>query len=324
MRISSRLSQITLVFLSIIPFIFSACETSGEEEYVAPENPLFETLTATETGVNFKNEVEDGEEFNVLSYRNFYNGGGVAIGDINGDGLDDLYFTANQGPNRLYLNQGDLRFSELTDAGGAAGAMAWSTGATIVDVNADGRMDIYVCNSGDPSGGKRSNELFINTGTDDAGLPTFTDQAEKFGLADKGFSTQAAWFDYDKDGDLDVYLLNNSYLAPDGINPNGQRRNIRDEDGGDKLLRNDGGSFTNVSEAAGIYSSRIGFGLGLPPPGRNPVQYLQCRRHQVQVFLPLPIAPELPATQRRQGQFPRSSTLQRGKRNGLELGSPPV
>ena len=229
---------------------------------MAPENPLFETLTATETGVNFKNEVEDGEEFNVLSYRNFYNGGGVAIGDINGDGLDDLYFTANQGPNRLYLNQGDLRFSELTDAGGAAGAMAWSTGATIVDVNADGRMDIYVCNSGDPSGGKRSNELFINTGTDDAGLPTFTDQAEKFGLADKGFSTQAAWFDYDKDGDLDVYLLNNSYLAPDGINPNGQRRNIRDEDGGDKLLRNDGGSFTNVSEAAGIYSSRIGFGLG--------------------------------------------------------------
>ena len=262
MRISSRLSQITLVFLSIIPFIFSACEKPGEEGYVAPENPLFETLMAAETGVDFSNEVEDGEEFNVLSYRNFYNGGGVAIGDINGDGLDDLYFTANQGPNRLYLNQGDLKFSELTDAGGAAGAMSWSTGATILDVNADGRMDIYVCNSGDPSGGKRSNELFINTGVSTEGIPTFEDQAEKFGLADKGFSTQAAWFDYDKDGDLDVYLLNNSYLAPDAINPNGLRRTIRDEDGGDKLLRNDGGNFTDVSESAGIYSSRIGFGLG--------------------------------------------------------------
>ncbi|MBC6995041.1 VCBS repeat-containing protein [Neolewinella lacunae] len=251
-------------FLTGFILLLGACSGGGSQsgEYEAPADALFTTLTATESGLDFVNSVEDGEEFNVLSYRNFYNGGGVAIGDVNGDGRDDLYFTANQGPNRLYLNQGDLKFTELKDAGGAAGAMSWSTGATIVDVNADGLMDIYVCNSGDPGGGKRSNELFINKGADADGNPTFTDEAAKFNLADEGFSTQAAWFDYDKDGDLDVYLLNNSYLAPDGINPNKQLRTIRDEDGGDKLLRNDGGTFIDVSEAAGIYSSRIGFGLG--------------------------------------------------------------
>lgn len=258
----SAFLRTTVVYLPAVLLLFTACGTPEEGGYTPPENPLFESLPASSTGVDFSNDVADGEEFNVLSYRNFYNGGGVAIGDVNGDGKDDLYFTANQGPNRLYLNKGNLKFEEVTGAGGAAGAMSWSTGATIIDVNADGRMDIYVCNSGDPGGGKRSNELFINTGTNPDGQPTFEDQASTRGLADQGFSTQAAWFDYDKDGDLDVYLLNNSYLAPDGINPNGLRRTIRDEDGGDKLLRNDNGTFTDVSEAAGIYSSRIGFGLG--------------------------------------------------------------
>ena len=253
--------------LYAVLLLLLACDSADQETYRAPEDALFRSLAADVTGVDFTNAVEDGEDFNVLSYRNFYNGAGVAIGDVNGDGRDDLYFTANQGPNRLFLNQGDLKFSEVANGGGAAGAMAWSTGATIVDVNADGRMDIYVCNSGDVSGGKRSNELFINEGPDANGQPTFSEQAARYGLADKGFSTQAAWFDYDKDGDLDVYLLNNSYLAPDKINPNGQRRNVRDDDGGDKLLRNDlgtdgSGSFTDVSAAAGIYSSRIGFGLG--------------------------------------------------------------
>jgi len=262
MRLLSKHSLSVPSILLLTALLLATCNKPEEGAYIPPENPLFETLSAQSTGVGFINEVEDGEEFNVLSYRNFYNGGGVAIGDVNGDGMDDLYFTANQGPNRLYLNQGDLKFKELAEAGGAAGAMTWSTGATIVDVNNDGRMDIYVCNSGDPGGGNRSNELFINTGIDEEGQPGFTNQADQFGLADKGFSTQAAWFDYDKDGDLDVYLLNNSYLAPGKINPQGQLRTLPDKDGGDKLLRNDGTSFTDVSEAAGIYSSRIGFGLG--------------------------------------------------------------
>jgi len=262
MRFFDTVTRKVIYLLAGFTLLFTACNSPEEDVYTPPENPLFETLTAEVSGVNFVNTVEDGEEFNVLSYRNFYNGGGVAIGDVNSDGMDDLYFTANQGPNKLYLNQGSLKFEEVREAGGAAGAMSWSTGVTFVDVNADGLMDIYVCNSGNPSGEKRSNELFINTGADAAGLPTFSERAEIFGLADKGFSTQASWFDYDKDGDLDVYLLNNSYVAPEGMNPNGQRRTVRDPDGGDKLMRNDGGKFTDVSEAAGIYGSRIGFGLG--------------------------------------------------------------
>ena len=261
---ASKLSpSLPYVTACVCCFVLFACGDSGGSEYRAPADALFTELPASASGVDFVNQVEDGEDFNVLSYRNFYNGGGVAIGDFDGDGREDLYFTANQGPNKLYLNRGDMTFTEVPNAGAAAGAMAWSTGATVVDVNADGRADIYVCNSGNPSGTQRANELFINQGNDAAGYPTFRDEAAAYGLADEGFSTQAAWFDYDGDGDLDVYLLNNSYLAPDKINPNGQRRNLRDAEGGDKLLRNDGGSFTDVSEAAGIYGSRIGFGLGV-------------------------------------------------------------
>lgn len=233
--------------------------------YEAPANALFSTPSPEDTGIDFVNSVTEDEEFNVLSYRLFYNGAGVAIADLNGDGLNDLYFAANQGPNRLYINEGDFKFRALE--GAAAGAMAWSTGVTAVDVNTDGRQDLYVCNSGKADGSERKNELFINQGNDANGNPTFVEMADAYGLNDEGFSTQAAWLDYDKDGDLDVYLLNNSYLSPDQINPNGENRNLRDAEGGDKLLRNDAGSdghpvFTDVSEAAGIYGSKIGFGLG--------------------------------------------------------------
>ncbi|MBB4078699.1 hypothetical protein GGR28_001312 [Lewinella aquimaris] len=257
---------------SIVPLVlavsaiglYTGCRPSSDA-YTSPEAPLFSTLTARETGIDFINEVTDGEGYNVLSYRNFYNGAGVAIADLNGDGMNDLYFTANQGPNRLYLNRGDWKFEEVE--GGAAGAMSWSTGVSAVDVNADGRIDLYVCNSGDPAGQHRSNELFINQGNDDRGIPIFREAAVEYGLDDQGFSTHAAWFDYDKDGDLDVYLLNNSYLNPQVIDPSGDNRSRRDPEGGDKLFRNDsapGGQphFTDVSEEAGIYGSRIGFGLG--------------------------------------------------------------
>ncbi|WP_173021406.1 VCBS repeat-containing protein [Lewinella sp. W8] len=257
-----KLSRLTLLLSLFV--IIAGC--GNERGYQAPRNALFTTLSPRQTGVNFINSVEDGENFNVLSYRNFYNGGGVAIADLNGDGMNDLYFAANQGPNRLYVNEGDLQFREVSEAGGAAGAMAWATGVTTVDVNADGRMDIYVCNSGEVDGSKRANELFINQGNDEAGNPKFVEKSQEYGLADEGFSTQAAWFDYDKDGDLDVYLLNNSYLSPDRINPNGENRGVRDAAGGDKLLRNDGPEasprFSDVSEEAGIFGSRIGFGLG--------------------------------------------------------------
>lgn len=251
----------TLLFSLLL---LSACEQRTQDQFT-PENAIFQSLTPATTGIDFVNTVEDGPEFNVLSYRLFYNGGGVAFGDFNGDGREDLYFISNQGPNRLYVNDGDLKFHVAE--GAAAGAMSWSTGATAVDVNADGKLDIYVCNSGDTEGNKRANELFINTGNDADGNPVFTEMASAYQLADDGFGTQAAWFDYDHDGDLDVYLLNNSYLNPELINPNGENRNLRDAAGGDKFLRNDPGPdghpvFTDVSEIAGIYGSKVGFGLG--------------------------------------------------------------
>lgn len=260
MKLLSRLSIYFSLFLLI-----QTCTTSDEAAYKAPASALFTTLEASATGVRFINQVEDGEDFNVLSYRLFYNGGGVAISDLNGDGLNDLYFVANQGPNKTYINDGDLKFHELP--GAAAGAMTWSTGVTSIDINADGKQDLYICNSGDPEGEGRTNELFINEGNDEEGNPRFSEQAAAYGLADNGFGTQAAWLDYDRDGDLDVYLLNNSYLNPSQINPDGENRNIRDEEGGDKLLRNDPGPnghpvFTDVSEEAGIFGSKVGFGLG--------------------------------------------------------------
>lgn len=249
----------------LLLLLFTVACGKDQNTYEAPVNALFSAPSPEDTGIDFVNAVTEDDEFNVLSYRLFYNGAGVAIADLNGDGMNDLYFAANQGPNKLYINEGDFKFR--TVEGAAAGAMAWSTGVTAVDVNADGLQDLYVCNSGKADGSERKNELFINMGNDADGNPAFVEMADAYGLNDEGFSTQAAWLDYDKDGDLDVYLLNNSYLSPDQINPNGENRHLRDDEGGDKLLRNDTGTdghpvFTDVSEEAGIYGSKIGFGLG--------------------------------------------------------------
>ena len=219
---------------------------------------LFQEISPETSGVGFRNDLGFDEEFNIFTYRNYYNGGGVALGDINNDGLVDIYLSANQGPNRLYLNKGNLQFEDITDKAGVAGTRAWSTGVAMADVNGDGFLDIYVCNSGDVSGDNKQNELFINQGDG-----TFREQAEEYGLADQGFSTHAVFFDYDKDGDLDVYLLNNSYQAIGSFNKMQNERPKRDPVGGDKLFRNEGGKFIDVSEEAGIYGSIIGFGLGI-------------------------------------------------------------
>ena len=221
---------------------------------------LFETMSTARTGIDFQNTLTNSEEFNIFNYRNFYNGGGVAIGDVNGDDLPDLYVIANQGPNKLYLNKGDFKFEDVTDKAGVAGSKSWSTGATFADVNADGRLDLYVCNAGRSA--ERANEFFINQGNDSAGIPTFVESAKAYGLAEEGYSIHAAFFDYDRDGDLDMFLLNNSF-TPVGQLAYANLRSQRDKDGGHKLLRNDGGHFTDVSETAGIYGSIIGFGLGV-------------------------------------------------------------
>lgn len=220
-------------------------------------NALFKRLKAEQTGIDFINTVSTTSELDVFRYRNFYNGGGVGIGDFNNDGLADVFLTANMGPNRLYLNKGNWKFEDITTSSGIKGTKAWSTGVSIVDINADGWLDIYVCNAGDVKHGHRENELFINNKD-----LTFTERASEYGLADRGFTTHAAFFDFDKDGDLDCYVLNNSYKPVSSL---GYRnlRNVRDEFGGHKLYRNDNDKFIDVSEEAGIYGSVIGFGLGV-------------------------------------------------------------
>ncbi|MEM6784362.1 MAG: VCBS repeat-containing protein [Bacteroidota bacterium] len=250
------------------------CGTSTEDrtsgDGALSEPPLFATLAPDSTGITFSNVLTETQAFNVFTYRNFFNGGGVGIGDFNGDERPDVYFNANQGPNALYLNQtepgGPIQFDDVTEIAGVGGARAWSTGVSVVDLNADGLLDLYVCNAGNLEGDDKQNELFINEGLGDDGVPRFTEQAEAYGLADEGYTTHAAFFDYDRDGDLDAYLLNNSFRP---VSSFGLRniRHIRDDLGGDKLMRNDSEPnaprFTDVSEEAGIFGSEIAFGLGV-------------------------------------------------------------
>ncbi|MEY2950902.1 MAG: hypothetical protein RLZZ248_2103 [Bacteroidota bacterium] len=213
---------------------------------------------SAKSGIDFKNQLSYLQNFNIYTYRNFYNGGGVAVGDVNQDGWVDLYFTGNMVSNKLYLNRGDLTFEDVTETAGVGGTGGWSTGVSMADVNGDGLLDIYVCNSGKMGGDDKRNELFINLGNG-----KFEEMAATFGLDDPGYSTHAAFFDYDRDGDLDVYLLNNSFQAIGSFNLRKNERPKRDPEGGDKLFRNDGEVFTDVSEEAGIYGSVIGFGLGV-------------------------------------------------------------
>ena len=242
-----------------IAVLYLAITSCNQKTYIPPENPLFTRLYAQETGIHFRNDVKDDSVFNETNYRNFYNGGGVAIGDINNDGLPDIFFTANQGKNKLFLNKGHFVFEDITDKALITKNHKWSTGATMADVNGDGYLDIYVCTAGNVGDDKRKNELFINQGN-----LQFKEEAARYGLEDEGgFHTQASFFDYDMDGDLDVFLLNNDCLLPVGNYSTGRVREMRDPIHGDKLLRNDKGHFNDVSKDAGIYGSAIGFGLGI-------------------------------------------------------------
>lgn len=242
-------------FACVVVLLMLYCCSQDVEK---SESALFVEIPGNHSNITFENVLSFDQSFNIYTYRNFYNGGGVAIGDVNNDGLVDIYFTSNQGKNRLYINKGNFVFEDITDSAGVGGAKAWSTGVSMADVNGDGFLDIYVCNSGDVAGDNKENELFINNGN-----LTFTESAKLYKVDDKGFTTHAAFFDYDGDGDLDLYLLNNSYQAIGSFNLQKNERPVRDKLGGDKLLRNDNGYFTDVSAEAGIYGSVIGFGLGI-------------------------------------------------------------
>ena len=250
----------SLQALLFFPLLLGVMGCSSEKN---KPNPLFKEIKSSESGISFENKLTFDAAFNIYTYRNYYNGGGVGLGDVNNDGLIDIYMTANMLPNKLFLNKGNFKFEDITATAKVAGTKAWSTGVSLADVNGDGLLDIYVCNSGDIKGDNKQNELFINKGNNADGIPEFSEEAEKYGLADKGFSTHAAFFDYDKDGDLDMYLLNNSYQAIGSFNLRKNERPNRDPVGGDKLFRNDQNHFTDVSEEAGIYGSVIGFGLGV-------------------------------------------------------------
>lgn len=229
----------------------------------AVDGHLFTRLPASYTGITFENRVEATADLNVFNYRNFYNGGGVATGDLNGDGKPEVMLTSNLHGNHLYLNEGNFHFRDITDAAGVGGKGTWATGVAFADVNGDGRLDIYVCYAGIAAGAKRANELFINQGVDKKGIPTFKEEAAQYGLADDGFSTHAAFFDYDRDGLLDMYLVNNSSRPVSSFGLT-NTRNVRNKLGGHKLFHNDGnGHFTDVSEKAGIFGSEVAFGLGV-------------------------------------------------------------
>lgn len=221
------------------------------------EGKIFKNPSPKETGITFENTITETDDLNILDYLYFYNGGGVAIGDINGDGLPDIFFSGNQVKNKLYLNEGDLKFTDITESAGVSGKSTWSTGAVMGDVNGDGLLDIYVCAVVGINGFNGHNELYINNGDN-----TFKESAAEYGLDFDTFSSTAVFLDYDLDGDLDIFLLNHAVHTQQSYGT-ADIRNKRNEQAGDRLLRNDGEKFVDVSEKAGIYGGPNGYGLGV-------------------------------------------------------------
>src|SRR6266496_4928051 len=238
-------------FPLFIALIFHSCKNDT--------STLFTNLDHEKTGINFRNTLFEDGPLNVANYIYFYNGGGVAVGDINNDGLTDIFFTGNMVKNRLYLNKGNFEFEDITKKSTVADKQGWCTGATMADVNADGWLDIYIFRSADADPAKRKNLLFINNHDN-----TFTEQAEKYGIADNGYSTHAAFFDYDKDNDLDLVVINHS--LKEYMQGTQQKPGIRQQTNPNfstHLYRNDNGHYSNVTSEAGITSNVLSFGLGV-------------------------------------------------------------
>ena len=229
----------------------------------SPSSPtLFSLRTPAETGIHFSNAITENDTMNILSFEYVYNGGGVAIADFNQDSLPDIFFTGNQVPNALYLNQGNFQFKEVSEEAGITAPDQWSYGVSLVDINADNKMDIYVANTVHQPGSRRANQLFVNQGNDEAGVPIFKEEAANYGIADTGHSVMGAFFDYDRDGDLDLYVLTNEMATDRTPNVYRNQQDQGQNPNTDRLYRNEGnGNFTNVSMEAGIRYE--GYGLGI-------------------------------------------------------------
>ena len=239
-----------------------ACSSEEKKDDLPETQPEqkhgFTLLSAQETGIDHSNIITESLQQNIIIYEYFYSGSGVSIGDIDNDGKPDVFLGSNQSDNKLYKNLGDLKFEDITSKAGVKGRVDWTTGSTMADVNGDGWLDIYVCYAGLFPEERRANELFINNGDG-----TFTERAAEFGLDIRSYSTQAAFFDHDLDGDLDMYLLNHHKDKRFTMAEIEAKRNKRSPLIGDKLYRNDGDHFTDITEQAGIISNELGQGLGV-------------------------------------------------------------
>ncbi|SDX18059.1 Repeat domain-containing protein [Hydrobacter penzbergensis] len=258
----SLITRLPICLLVVLTGFIAGC---GNKPSSDNTNPLFTLLLPEQTHIDFSNKLNEGPNTNVLMYEYFYNGGGVAVGDVNGDGLQDLYFTGNMTDNKLYLNKGQMQFQDITEIAGVNGRPGpWKTGVTMVDINGDGKTDIYVCYSGKLHGAKRENQLFINDGNDAQGIPHFSEQAHQYGLADSSYSTQAYFFDYDRDGDLDMLLLNHNPNSLPVLDEAATAALLKKDDPstGIRLYRNDKGHFSDVTAQAGLSSSALSYGLG--------------------------------------------------------------
>jgi hypothetical protein len=253
MRFSSK--KISIIFFSLA-LCTAGCTNKEKKE------PLFEAREATYTGLQFTNTLTPDSAFNMFKYMYFYNGAGIGAADLNGDGNTDIFFSSNQGQNTLYLGNGDLTFTDVTAQAGIPNDRGWSTGVSVADVNNDGLNDIYICRVGNFETLQSKNQLLICTGVDAQNIPHFTDSAAAYGLDFSGFSTQAVFFDYDLDGDLDMYLMNHAVHHSGMFAERSRFMETFSQLSGDRFYRNDNGKYIDATKETGINSTEIGYGLG--------------------------------------------------------------